>query len=147
MIRKPFVPADLLGKLWRCVIEFDMLKDGDRVLIGLSGGKDSMFLTAALAELQQYAPFKFDLACYTVDTMFSPHFPKDELESFCAQYGLKHYSSKVDVTEAWNRRTITAAGLTLPKRGTGAPTRRALPALTSAAPPPTARRWSLVLTR
>ena len=48
MSRKPFVPADLLGKLWRCVIEFDMLKDGDRVLIGLSGGKDSMFLTAAL---------------------------------------------------------------------------------------------------
>ena len=107
MSRKPFVPADLLGKLWRCVIEFDMLKDGDRVLIGLSGGKDSMFLTAALAELQQYAPFKFELACYTVDTMFSPDFPKDELESFCAQYGLKHYSSKVDVTEAWNRRTNT----------------------------------------
>ena len=107
MSRKPFVSADLLGKLWRCVIEFDMLKDGDRVLIGLSGGKDSMFLTAALAELQQYAPFKFELACYTVDTMFSPDFPKDELESFCAQYGLKHYSSKVDVTEAWNRRTNT----------------------------------------
>ena len=43
MSRKPFVPADLLGKLWRCVIEFDMLKDGDRVLIGLSGGKDHVF--------------------------------------------------------------------------------------------------------
>ena len=54
MSRKPFVPANLLGKLWRCIIEFDMLKEGDRVLIGLSGGKDSMFLTAALAEVQQY---------------------------------------------------------------------------------------------
>ena len=107
MSRKPFVPAALLGKLWRCIIEFEMLKEGDRVLIGLSGGKDSMFLTAALAEVQQYAPFKFDLACYTVDTMFSTDFPKAALQSFCAQYGLKHYSSKVDVTEAWQHRTNT----------------------------------------
>lgn len=107
MSRKPFVPAALLGKLWRCIIEFEMLKEGDRVLIGLSGGKDSMFLTAALAEVQQYAPFRFDLACYTVDTMFSSDFPKADLESFCAQYGLKHYSSKVDVTEAWQHRTNT----------------------------------------
>ena len=38
MSRKPFVPAALLGKLWRCIIEFEMLKEGDRVLIGLSGG-------------------------------------------------------------------------------------------------------------
>ncbi len=107
MSRKPFVPADLLSKLWRCIIEFEMIKDGDRVLIGLSGGKDSMFLTAALAEVQQYAPFKFELACYTVDTMFSTEFPKNELENFCAQYGLKHCSSKVDVMEAWQNRTNT----------------------------------------
>ena len=45
MIRTPFVPAELLSKLWRAVIEFDMLQAGDRILIGLSGGKDSMFLT------------------------------------------------------------------------------------------------------
>ncbi|MFQ9522497.1 MAG: hypothetical protein ACLR2G_02090 [Phascolarctobacterium faecium] len=43
MSRTPFVPAELLSKLWRAVIEFDMLQAGDRILIGLSGGKDSMF--------------------------------------------------------------------------------------------------------
>ncbi len=106
MSRKPFVPAALLAKLWRCIIEFDMLHDGDRVLIGLSGGKDSMFLTAALAEIKRYAPFKFELACYTVDTMFGA-FPKAELEEFCARYGVPHYSSQVDVTEAWQHRTNT----------------------------------------
>ena len=37
MSRKPFVPAALLGKMWRCIIEFEMLKEGDRVLIGLNG--------------------------------------------------------------------------------------------------------------
>ena len=89
MSRTPFVPAELLSKLWRAVIEFDMLQAGDRILIGLSGGKDSMFLTAALAEIQKYAPVPFDLACYTVDAMFSPAFPKAELEAFCGYYGLK----------------------------------------------------------
>lgn len=100
MSRTPFVPAELLSKLWRAVIEFDMLQAGDRILIGLSGGKDSMFLTAALAEIQKYAPVPFDLACYTVDAMFSPAFPKAELEAFCGYYGLKHYSEKVDVNSA-----------------------------------------------
>ena len=56
MSRTPFVPAELLSKLWRAVIEFDMLQAGDRILIGLSGGKDSMFLTAALAEISKNMP-------------------------------------------------------------------------------------------
>ena len=106
MSRTPFVPAELLSKLWRAVIEFDMLQAGDRILIGLSGGKDSMFLTAALAEIQKYAPVPFDLACYTVDAMFSPAFPKAELEAFCGYYGLKHYSEKVDVNSAWQNKGL-----------------------------------------
>ena len=40
MSRKPFVPAALLGKLWRCIIEFEMLKEGDRVLYGKYGGTE-----------------------------------------------------------------------------------------------------------
>lgn len=107
MSRTPFVPAELLSKLWRAVIEFDMLQSGDRILIGLSGGKDSMFLTAALAEIQKYAPVPFELACYTVDAMFSPAFPKAELEAFCGYYGLKHYSEKVDVNSAWQNKGNT----------------------------------------
>lgn len=107
MSRTPFVPADLLSKLWRAVIEFDMLQAGDKILIGLSGGKDSMFLTAALAEIQKYAPVPFELACYTVDAMFSPSFPKAELEAFCARYGLRHYSEKVDVNSAWQNKGST----------------------------------------
>ena len=107
MSRTPFVPADLLSKLWRAVIEFDMLQAGDKILIGLSGGKDSMFLTAALAEIQKYAPVPFELACYTVDAMFSPSFPKAELEAFCAHYGLRHYSEKVDVNSAWQNKGST----------------------------------------
>ena len=97
---KPFVPADDLGKLWRAIIEFDMLQPGDRILVGLSGGKDSMLLTAMLAEIKKYSPIPFDLACYTVNAMFGDHFPKQQLEEFCAGYGLPHYSDDVNVMEA-----------------------------------------------
>lgn len=96
----PFVPADDLSKMWRAIIEFDMLQPGDRILVGLSGGKDSMLLTAMLAEIKKFSPIPFDLACYTVNTMFSPNFPSQELEAFCTHYGLKHYSDDVDVLEA-----------------------------------------------
>lgn len=95
-----FVPAKDLSKLWRAIIEFDMLQPGDRILVGLSGGKDSMLLTAMLAEIKKYSPIPFDLACYTVNGMFAPDFPKAELEAFCAQFGLVHYSDEVDVMAA-----------------------------------------------
>lgn len=88
---------DFLAKLWRAVIEFDMLQPGDRVLIGLSGGKDSMFLTECLARVQKYVPFEFELACLTVNTNFVPEFPQAALQEFCDGYGLAFYTEKVDV--------------------------------------------------
>lgn len=88
---------DFLGKFWRAVIEFDMLQAGDRVLVGLSGGKDSMFLTECLARARRYVPFAFELACFTADTRFVPDFPRAELKAFCEHYGLEFYSDEVDV--------------------------------------------------
>ncbi|MCQ2361776.1 MAG: tRNA lysidine(34) synthetase TilS [Acidaminococcaceae bacterium] len=88
---------DNLAKLWRAIIEFDMLQPEDRILIGFSGGKDSMFLVAQLAELQKHAPFHFDLACITVNTMFVSEFPTERYQSFCQQYGLEWYSEDINV--------------------------------------------------
>ena len=97
MSNKPFVPADALSKLWRALIEFDMLQPGDKILIGLSGGKDSMLLTAMLAEVQKHSPIPFELACYTLNGMFAPEFPTQELADFCGSYGLQHYCDAVDI--------------------------------------------------
>ncbi len=107
MAQNPLVPAEFLTKLWRALIEFHMLKENDKILIGLSGGKDSMFLTAALAEVQRHAPVHFSLVCYTVDTMFSTAFPDRELADFCHSYGLEHYHEQVNVEEVWQHRGNT----------------------------------------
>ncbi|MFA7068314.1 MAG: tRNA 2-thiocytidine biosynthesis TtcA family protein [Acidaminococcaceae bacterium] len=107
MPKTPFLPAEYLTKLWRSLIEFHMLAEGDKILIGLSGGKDSMFLTAALAEVQKHAPVHFELACYTVDSMFDNNFPAQKLEDFCHQFGLVHYHEQVNVMKVWKGRGNT----------------------------------------
>lgn len=94
------LPAESLSKLWRAVIEFDMLQPGDRILIGLSGGKDSMLLTAMLSEIRKYSPIPFELACYTVNGMFAPDFPIKDLQEFAGTFGLQHYSDGVDIMAA-----------------------------------------------
>ena len=60
-------PKALLNKVYRAVLQHGMLKPGDRVLLGLSGGKDSLTLLHALRALQKRTPFKWDLGACTVD--------------------------------------------------------------------------------
>lgn len=108
MSKQPYVPAPMLNKLWRAIIEFGMIQEGDNILIGLSGGKDSQFMTAALAEIQKHSPQHFTLCCYTMDGEFEGGtFPQKELETFCAKYHLPHYSGKVPIEKLWAHRGNT----------------------------------------
>jgi tRNA 2-thiocytidine biosynthesis protein TtcA len=78
----PKPPKSLLSKVGRAIGDFDMIREGDRVLLGVSGGKDSLSLLHILRHLQSYAPVKFQLGVITVDPEvegFDPH-------SLCAYY-------------------------------------------------------------
>lgn len=56
-----------MRKVGRAIGDFAMIRDGDRVLLGVSGGKDSLSLLAVLRHLQRHAPIHFDLGVITVD--------------------------------------------------------------------------------
>lgn len=53
----------------RAISDFEMIREGDRVLIGLSGGKDSLSLLHILHYFQQRAPVRFELGAITVDPL------------------------------------------------------------------------------
>lgn len=54
----------------RCVEDYDMIKDGDKIAVGISGGKDSLALLCSLASLRRYYPKKFSLYAITVSVGF-----------------------------------------------------------------------------
>ena len=57
----------ILSLLRRCVEDYDMIQPGDRVAVGVSGGKDSLVLLAALARLAKFYPKTFTVEAFTVD--------------------------------------------------------------------------------
>lgn len=60
----------ILGRVARAIKEFNMIEDGDNIVVGLSGGKDSLVLLSALAEYKKYAKQKFSLSAITIDLGF-----------------------------------------------------------------------------
>ena len=56
-----------LDAVGRAMGRFSMLRPGDRVAVGVSGGKDSLCLLHAMVAHQQRAPFRYDLVAVTVE--------------------------------------------------------------------------------
>ena len=77
--------AQLCRLVGRAVADYDMIADGDRILVGVSGGTDSMVLMELLERLRQRAPVRFGLFAAIVDEGFGiDHAP---LEAYAAARG------------------------------------------------------------
>ncbi|MBU5435903.1 ATP-binding protein [Pseudoflavonifractor sp. MSJ-37] len=57
----------ILSYVRRCVEDYDMIQTGDRVAVGVSGGKDSLVLLTALARLREFYPKRFTVEALTLD--------------------------------------------------------------------------------
>lgn len=58
---------NLMGRVRRCAEDYHMIAPGDRIAVGVSGGKDSLTLLYLLAALRRYYPVKYDLHAITID--------------------------------------------------------------------------------
>lgn len=96
------LPQKFLSKLIRAVVEFDMIQNGDKILIGLSGGKDSLFLTYALANLKLRLARNFSLTALTINPMFTTDFQEkiSALKTFCRELEIDFEVEEVDINGA-----------------------------------------------
>ncbi len=92
-----------MRKVGRAIADFEMIRKGDRILLGVSGGKDSLSLLQILKHLQTYAPVKFDLGVITVDPGVEGFDPND-LKAYYQKLGVPyHYREQPIMEEAKTR--------------------------------------------
>lgn len=88
----------ILGQVRRCVEDYHMIEAGDKVAVGVSGGKDSMLLLAALNHLKSFYPRPFELEAITIELGFEgmDFSPVAEL---CRRLGVPYTRLKTDIKE------------------------------------------------
>jgi len=94
-------PAKLMRYITQAMIQWDMLENGDRLLLGLSGGKDSLSLLHCLLEFQRKLPIKFEIEVCTIDPM-TPSFDPSPLIPYVESLGLKYHYIKDDIVTRAN---------------------------------------------
>ncbi len=77
-----------MSKLGKTNAEFNLIEEGDKILVGLSGGKDSLTMVHALREQQRRAPFKFEFIAVTVSYGMGENF--DKLIAHCREYDIPY---------------------------------------------------------
>ncbi len=77
-----------MSKLGKTNAEFDLIEEGDKILVGLSGGKDSLTMIHAMKEQLRRAPFKFEFIAVTVGYGMGENFK--HLEEHCKKYDIPH---------------------------------------------------------
>ena len=96
-------PKALMRKVGRAMVDYAMIREGDRILLGVSGGKDSLSLLQILLHLKTYAPVRFELAVITVDPEIEG-FDPSSLTAYYADLGVTwHYAQQPIMEEAKQR--------------------------------------------
>ena len=91
------LPKSMFSRITRAVVEFELIDDNDKILIGISGGKDSLFLTYALALLRERFKKKFELTALTINPMFTNDFNVEAVTDFCRELSIEHKVEEVDI--------------------------------------------------
>ncbi len=88
------LPKPLLRQTGKALADFKMIRDGDKVLLGLSGGKDSLSLLHLLLHFQRHAPITFTIGAVTVDPQ-ADSFDPSPLIPYMKSLGIEyHYRSE-----------------------------------------------------
>ena len=88
----------LTGMVRRCADDYGMIAAGDRIAVGVSGGKDSLVLLAALSHLRRYYPAPFELEAITIDAGFEG-MDFSGVGAMCDELGVPYTRVPTDIRE------------------------------------------------
>ncbi|CAC9605027.1 tRNA-(cytosine32)-2-thiocytidine synthetase TtcA [uncultured Gammaproteobacteria bacterium] len=92
------LPKLLVKPVGRAISDFGMIKEGDKILLGVSGGKDSLSLFHLLRHFQKHAPINFDLGIVTIDPQVEGFEPQ-ALDVFFKQFDTPYFFEEFPILE------------------------------------------------
>ena len=104
------------SRIGKAIGDYDMIQEGDRILVGVSGSKDSLTLLKLLTERKTWAPVKFEVFAGIVESDFSCNTPahNESLKKMFNSLGVKYKFKKIKILDennktscfwcAWNRK-------------------------------------------
>ena len=88
----------ILSYARRAIDDYEMIKDGDKIAVGVSAGKDSLTLLAAMAELRRFYPKSFSLCAITVDMGFEG-MDFSPIRDMCRELDVEYHVVKTEISK------------------------------------------------
>ena len=85
----------MMGLVRRCVDDYRMIEEGDRIAVGVSGGKDSLVLLVLLAGLKKYFNKSFELEAITIDMGLGMDY--SEIQALCDKWDVPYTVIKTEI--------------------------------------------------
>ena len=87
---------ELWKKFLKAINDFNLIEEGDKVLVAISGGKDSILLAKMFEELKKHSIFKFDVCYVSMDPGFTKE-NREKLEELCKFLGIDIQIFETDI--------------------------------------------------
>ncbi len=90
----------ILGYTRKAIEEYDMIQNGDRIEVGISGGKDSLMLLLCLYELKRFIGIDYEIAAVTIDPQFNGKAGDySAVRKICEERGIEYHIIPTDIAE------------------------------------------------
>lgn len=86
----------VLSTMRKAIEKYKLIQDGDKIAVGVSGGKDSLVLLKALSDFKKFGLYKFDIVAVTID-IYSGDIDYSNLRKFCDEINVELHIEKTDI--------------------------------------------------
>lgn len=97
MSKNILISKKLQKSFGKCVREYDLINEGDKIAVGLSGGKDSLSLLHLIKNFKKIVPFDFEYVALTVDYGMGQNF--DYIENHCKEHEIEFVLKRTQIAQ------------------------------------------------